>query len=99
VILVDDMIDTAGTICQAARVLKERGAQKVYAVATHAVLSGPAITRLSGSAIDRVIVTNTIPLSEAAQRCDKLYVLSAATLFGEAIKRIHDLSSVSSLFD
>jgi ribose-phosphate pyrophosphokinase len=99
VILVDDMIDTAGTICQAARVLKERGAQKVYAVATHAVLSGPAITRLSESAIDRVIVTNTIPLSEAAQRCDKLYVLSAATLFGEAIKRIHDLSSVSSLFD
>jgi len=99
VVLVDDMIDTAGTICQAAKVLKERGAQKVYAVSTHAVLSGPAIARLTESVIDRVIVTNTIPLSEAAQRCDKLHVLSAATLFGEAIKRIHDLSSVSSLFD
>ena len=99
VLLVDDMIDTAGTICAAASVLKKRGAQRVYAVATHAVLSGPAISRLSQSEIDRVIVTNTIPLYEAAQRCDKLHVLSAATLFGEAIKRIHDLSSVSSLFD
>ena len=99
VLLVDDMIDTAGTICAAATALKKRGAQRVYAVATHAVLSGPAISRLSQSEIDRVIVTNTIPLSEAAQRCDKLHVLSAATLFGEAIKRIHDLSSVSSLFD
>jgi ribose-phosphate pyrophosphokinase len=99
VVLVDDMIDTAGTICQAAAALKQRGALKVYAVATHAVLSGPAISRLSESAIDQVIVTNTIPLSEQATRCGKLQVLSTATLFGEAIKRIHDLSSLSSLFD
>jgi len=99
VVLVDDMIDTAGTICQAARALKQRGALQVYAVATHAVLSGPAIERLAESAIDQVIVTNTIPLSEDAKRCDKLQVLSTATLFGEAIKRIHDLSSLSSLFD
>lgn len=99
VILVDDMIDTAGTICQAATALKNRGARSVIALATHPVLSGPAIQRLSESEIDRVIVTNTIPLTEEGQRCAKIKVLSVAPLFAEAIRRIHDLSSVSSLFD
>ena len=99
VILVDDMIDTAGTICQAAKVLKERGAKTVIALATHPVLSGPALTRLTESQIDQVIVTNTIPLTAEAQSCSKIKVLSVAPLFAEAIRRIHDLSSVSSLFD
>ena len=99
VVLVDDMIDTAGTISQAAKVLKERGAKRVLAVSTHPVLSGPAIMRLSESTIDQVIVTNTIPLSEEGQNCKKIHVLSVAPLFAEAIKRIHDLNSVSSLFD
>ena len=93
------MIDTAGTICQAAKVLKERGAKRVLAVSTHPVLSGPAIQRLSESVIDQVIVTNTIPLSEDGKACEKIHVLSVAPLFAEAIKRIHDLNSVSSLFD
>jgi ribose-phosphate pyrophosphokinase len=99
VVLIDDMIDTAGTICQAATVLKERGAREVLAVATHPVLSGPAIQRLSESMIDQVIVTNTIPLNEGAKICEKIKVLSVAPLFAEAIRRIHDLNSVSSLFD
>ncbi len=99
VVLVDDMIDTAGTICQAAQVLKERGANRVLAVSTHPVLSGPAIQRLSESVIDQVIVTNTIPLSEEGDACEKIHVLSVAPLFAEAIRRIHDLNSVSSLFD
>ena len=99
IVLVDDMIDTAGTICQAAQVLKERGAHTVLAVTTHPVLSGPAIQRLSESMIDQVIVTNTIPLNQDAKQCEKIKVLSVAPLFAEAIKRIHDLSSVSSLFD
>lgn len=99
IVLIDDMIDTAGTICQAAKVLKEYGAKAVLAVTTHPVLSGPAIRRLSESVIDQVIVTNTIPLNEEAQNCDKIKVLSVAPLFAEAIRRIHDLNSVSSLFD
>jgi ribose-phosphate pyrophosphokinase len=99
IVIIDDMIDTAGTLCQAARVLKAKGALNIYAMATHPVLSGPAIQRLIESPIDKVIVTNTIPLSEATMRCDKIEVLSVAPLFAEAIRRIHDLSSVSSLFD
>jgi ribose-phosphate pyrophosphokinase len=99
VIIVDDMIDTAGTICKAAAVLKDKGALEVYAVATHPVLSGPAIDRLNESVIDQVIVTNTIPLCAQATESPKFKVLSVAPLFAEAIKRIHDLSSVSSLFD
>jgi ribose-phosphate pyrophosphokinase len=99
VVICDDMIDTAGTLCAAAQLLKANGARKIYAAATHPVLSGPAIQRITESPIDRIIVTNTIPLDEAGQQCKKLHVLSVAPLFGEAIKRIHDLSSVSSLFD
>ncbi|MEZ4469773.1 MAG: ribose-phosphate pyrophosphokinase [bacterium] len=98
VVVVDDMIDTAGTICQAAQVLRDFGARRVFALATHPVLSGPAITRLSESVIEEVIVSNTIPLTAAGRACPKVKVLSAANVFGEAIKRIHDLSSVSSLF-
>jgi ribose-phosphate pyrophosphokinase len=98
-VLIDDMIDTAGTICQAAEALKRFGARRIYALATHPVLSGPAITRISESVLEQVIVSNTIPLSAAGRACPKIKVLSAANVFGEAIKRIHDLSSVSSLFN
>ncbi len=98
-VLIDDMIDTAGTICQAAEALKRFGARRVYALATHPVLSGPAITRISESVLEQVIVSNTVPLAAAGRACPKIKVLSAANVFGEAIKRIHDLSSVSSLFN
>lgn len=98
-VIIDDMIDTAGTICAAAKVLKEAGARRVLAASTHPVLSGPAITRLTESVLDEVIVSNTIPLSAAGRACPRLKVLSAANVFGEAIKRIHDQSSVSSLFE
>ena len=97
-ILVDDMVDTAGTLCQGARALAAHGARRVFALATHAVLSGPAIQRLSESNIEQLITSNTIPLTPAGRACPRLKVLSAANLFGEAIKRIHDLDSVSSLF-
>ncbi len=97
-ILVDDMVDTAGTLCQGAKALMNHGARRVFAMATHAVLSGPAITRLNESNIEQLITSNTIPLSPAGRACPRLKVLSAANLFGEAIKRIHDLDSVSSLF-
>lgn len=97
-VLIDDMIDTAGTLTQAARALKEHGARRVYAAATHPVLSGPAIGRIEASPLEQVVVSNTIPLSSAGRACPKIKVLSAADVFGEAIKRIHDLNSVSSLF-
>ncbi len=97
-IIVDDMIDTAGTLVQAAQALRDFGARRVFAVATHAVLSGPAISRIGESCLEEVIVSNTIPLSEAGAECGRITVLSAADLFGEAIKRIHDFDSVSSLF-
>ena len=98
-IIVDDMIDTAGTLVQAARAIKDFGARRVLAVATHAVLSGPAISRISESCLEEVIVSDTIPLTSAGRACPKLRVLSVADILGEAIKRIHDLDSVSSLFD
>jgi len=97
-IIVDDMVDTAGTLCQAARALSEHGTRRVFAAATHAVLSGPAIARLNESCIEQLICANTIPLTPAGRACPRLKVLSAANLLGEAIKRIHDLDSVSSLF-
>ncbi len=97
-IIIDDMIDTAGTLVSGAKALKDAGARRVFAVATHPVLSGPAIGRITESEIERVIVSNTIPLSSAGRACPKIKVLSAADLFGEAIKRIHDQNSVSSLF-
>jgi ribose-phosphate pyrophosphokinase len=97
-LILDDMIDTAGTIVQAAEVLAEKGAKKVAAACTHAVLSGPAVERLNSSVLEEVIVTNTIPLDSKREKCSKLTVLSIAKLFAEAIKRIHEETSISSLF-
>lgn len=98
VIMIDDIIDTAGTITQGAQALIERGAKEVYACCTHPVLSGPAISRIENSPIKELVVTNTIPLSEE-QRCNKIKVLSVAPLLGEAILRVHEDLSVSMLFD
>jgi ribose-phosphate pyrophosphokinase len=97
-ILFDDMIDTAGTITQAAVALKENGAKRVIAACSHAVLSGPAIQRINDSELEDVIVTNTIPMEGKQKKCKKLTVLSVAPLLGEAIKRINEETSVSSLF-
>ena len=97
-IIVDDMIDTAGTLCGAAKALMDYGATRVVACATHGVLSGPAIQRIMESPIDEVIVSDTIPLSPAAKTCAKIKQVSMARLLGEAIKRIHSSDSVSSLF-
>lgn len=96
-VLVDDMIDTAGTICEGARLLRKEGARQVYACATHAVFSPPATERLSSGLFEEVIVTNTIPVPEA-NRFKQLTVLSVANLLGETIWRIHEDSSVSSMF-
>lgn len=97
-LLLDDMIDTAGTIVQTAQACAEKGARSVRAGCTHAVLSGPALDRLQESCLTEVVVTNTIPLNGKDQRCPKLRVLSVASLLGEAILRIHEEQSVSSLF-
>jgi ribose-phosphate pyrophosphokinase len=97
-ILQDDIIDTAGTITKAAIALKANGAARVFACAVHGVLSGPAIDRIEKSPIDQLIVTNTIPLSPAAAACSKIHELSVARLLGQAIKSIHEETSVSSLF-
>ncbi|MCG8367039.1 MAG: ribose-phosphate pyrophosphokinase [Pseudanabaenales cyanobacterium] len=96
-VLVDDMIDTAGTICEGARLLRREGARQVYACATHAVFSPPAIERLSSGLFEEVIVTNTVPVPEE-QRFEQLTLISVANLIGEAIWRIHEESSVSSMF-
>jgi ribose-phosphate pyrophosphokinase len=97
-VIMDDMIDTAGTLVKAAEVLKERGAQSVYAYCTHAVFSGPAIERIVKSQIDEVVISNTIPMTEAAKVCPKVRQLSVAFLFAETIRRISDGESVTSLF-
>jgi ribose-phosphate pyrophosphokinase len=97
-ILQDDIIDTAGTIQKAAIALKENGAERVLACAVHGVLSGPAIERIEKAPLDQLIVTNSIPLSEAGQKCKKIVVLSVARLLGQAIRNIHEETSVSSLF-
>ncbi|ODS51129.1 MAG: phosphoribosylpyrophosphate synthetase [Bdellovibrio sp. SCN 50-8] len=98
-IIVDDMVDTAGTLTQAVESLYKNGASKVYAMATHPVLSGPAVSRLMESRLEKLWVTDTIPLSEAAENCGKIEVVTVAPLLAEAIKRIHGNDSVSSLFD
>jgi ribose-phosphate pyrophosphokinase len=98
-LVVDDMIDTAGTLTEAADALINHGAKEVYACACHAVLSGPAVQRIRTSAIQKVIITDTIPLRGEALECDKFVVLSVAELLGEAIRRIHYHDSVSQLFD
>jgi len=97
-LLIDDMIDTAGTICEGAKGLMERGAQEVYACATHAVFSGPAIERLENSPLKEIVVTNTIPLPDE-KKIDKLTVLSIAPLFAHAILNVYEDESVSELFD
>jgi len=97
-VIMDDMIDTAGTLCKAAEVLKERGAKSVYAYCTHPILSGPAVERIASSQMDEVVVTNTIPLSADAAACGKIRQLSVAFLFAETIRRISDGESVTSLF-
>jgi ribose-phosphate pyrophosphokinase len=97
-ILQDDIIDTAGTITKAATALKENGAARVFACAVHGVLSGPAIDRIEKSPIEKLIVTNTIPRHAAAAACSKIHPLSVARLLGQAIKSIHEETSVSSLF-
>ena len=97
-ILLDDMIDTAGTLTQAANALVDKGASRVFAFATHAVLSGPAVERIQKSPIEEVVVTDTIPLTPDAQACPKMKQLSTARLFAEAVKRIHSADSLSSLF-
>jgi ribose-phosphate pyrophosphokinase len=97
-VIVDDLVDTAGTLVGSAKALREKGAQAVVACFSHAVLSGPAMERLETPEIERVVVTDTIPLSEEKASAEKLTVLSVASLLGEAIARIHSNSSVSSLF-
>ncbi len=97
-IIVDDMVDTAGTLVTASRALMDRGARTVIACASHPVLSGPAVERISSSSIDRLIVTDTIPLSEEARGCGKIEVVSVAGLLAQAINNIHNESSVSVLF-
>ena len=97
-ILMDDMVDTAGTLCNGANTLIENGAKEVHACCSHPVLSGPAVDRLTSSAIKSLVVTNTIPLRENARECGKIKVLSVSALLAEAIRRIHNEDSVSSLF-
>jgi ribose-phosphate pyrophosphokinase len=97
-LIMDDLVDTANTLCEAAKALKEKGATRVLAYCTHPVLSGPAIERIENSAIDELVVTDTIPLSEAAQKCSRIRQLSTAELMAETIRRINNEESVSSLF-
>lgn len=97
-VIIDDIVDTAGTLCKAAEALKKHGASKVIAYATHPVLSGKAIENINGSEIDEVVVTDTIPLSPAAQACSRIRILSVAGMLGETIRRIHTDESVSSLY-
>jgi ribose-phosphate pyrophosphokinase len=97
-VIMDDMIDTAGTLVKAAEVLKERGALKVFAYCTHAVFSGPAIERIRASQLDEVVITDTIPLNKDGVKCSKVRQLSVAFLFAETIRRISDGESVTSLF-
>jgi len=97
-VLVDDMVDTAGTLCQAAQALKDEGAERVIAYITHPVLSGSAVEKISTSALDELVVTDTIPLGEAARNCKRIRVLSVAELLAETMRRIRDEESVSSLY-
>jgi ribose-phosphate pyrophosphokinase len=97
-VIVDDMVDTANTLCEAASALKKHGAEKVLAYCTHAVLSGSAVERIEGSALDEIVVTDTIPLTEAARKCAKIRVLTVSGLMAETMRRISAEDSVSSLF-
>ncbi len=97
-IIVDDMVDTAGTLCTAANALKDHGAKKVYAYCTHPVLSGKAIENITNSKIDRIIVTDTIPLSEAAKKCGRIRQISLSPMLAEAMRRVNAEESLSSMF-
>jgi ribose-phosphate pyrophosphokinase len=97
-LLVDDMVDTAGTLTAAAAALLEKGARRVVAYAVHPILSGPALQRIGESRLEEMVVTDTVPLGQAAQQLGKVRVLSTAHLFGEAVARIHRADSLSSLF-
>jgi ribose-phosphate pyrophosphokinase len=97
-VIMDDIVDTAGTLCKAADALKQRGAKKVLAYCTHAVLSGPAVERLEASALDELVVTDTIPLSAQAQRSQRIRQVSVASLLADTMLRINNEESVSSLF-
>jgi ribose-phosphate pyrophosphokinase len=97
-VIVDDMVDTAGTLTKAAKALVDAGAASVCAAAAHPVFSGNAIERIENSALEKVIVTNSIPLNKAARKCEKIVQLSIAELLGDAIRSIHEETSVSSLF-
>ena len=97
-VLIDDLVDTAGTLCLAAKALKEHGAKKVVAYITHPVLSGPAIDNINGSELDELVVTDTIPLSKNAEACAKIRQLSIAEMLAETMRRVSDEESVSSLY-
>ena len=98
-VLVDDIVDTAGTLCKAAEALKKNGATKVVAYATHAVLSGSAIENIKNSQLDELVVTNSIPLREDAKKCGKIRTLSLGKLLGESVRRISNEESISAMFD
>ena len=97
-IIVDDIADTAGTLCNAAEALKEQGALKVYAYIVHPVLSGNAIEKISKSKLDQLVVTDTIPLSEEALNCEKIRIISMAPTLAEAIRRVNNEESISAMF-
>ena len=97
-VIVDDLVDTAGTLCNAANALKEHGATKVVAYCTHAVLSGKALKNIKGSQLDELVVTDTIPLGEEAAACDKIRQLSVAAMLAESIRRVCEGESLSSMF-
>jgi len=98
-LIVDDMVDTAGTLCKAADALKEHGAAKVMAYCTHPVLSGPAIENIENSSLDSLVVTDTIPLNDAAKNCKRIRQLSMAKLLAESIRRVSNEESISAMFD
>jgi ribose-phosphate pyrophosphokinase len=97
-VIMDDMVDTANTLCEAAHALKEQGAERVLAYCTHPVLSGSAVERIENSALDKLVVTDTIPLREDARACERIEQLSVASLLAETVLRISNEDSVSSLF-
>jgi ribose-phosphate pyrophosphokinase len=97
-ILVDDIVDTAGTLCAAANALKGKGAERVVAYITHPILSGKAVERIESSALDRIVVTDSIPLSAQAKRCAKIHQLSLDRLLAEAIRRVSNEESISAMF-
>ena len=97
-VLVDDMVDSAGTLCKAAKALKERGARKVYAYIVHPVLSGDAIKKINKSKLDQLVVTDTIPLSDSAKACKKIRAISLAPTLAEAIRRVNNEESISAMF-